>query len=372
MVREKMKKLIIFHFAPIEHYPPVQNLLNFLNDSNEVEKVYCFTTKGKLKQLDYQSKKINVYRLGSTYSTKLILWFSYLYFNLYSFFFLLFKRPRKVMYYESLSVFPIFLYKKVFNFKSDLFIHYHEYTSKKEYLNSRPIRRLFHTQEKNIYKNAKWISHTNEVRLKKFLNDEGITFDPKLHFTMPNYPSKKWAIQNNSWNEGQKLKVIYVGYSLTEQGSYLSEIVSFLKSCYLPVELNIYCIQKTDFAKSFEESTELFTLKIHDALPYEELPKVLSQHHIGLILYKAKTPNYIHNAPNKLFEYLSCGLDVWYPKEMKGVHEYDCEEQPKVLRFDFNKLNKYNLIELARPTKSTNNINYFAESVYSNFLKNIN
>src|SRR5690606_26439029 len=161
------------------------------------------------------------------------------------------------------------------------------------------------------------------------------------------------------------------GYLLTEEGSYLSEIVYFLKSSSLPVELNIFCMQKTDFVKRFEESTAHCTLKLHDALPYEQLPKVLSQHHIGLILYKAKTPNYIYNAPNKLFEYLSCGLDVWYTQEMKGIYYYDSNDTPKVLRLDFNKLERNSLKELIKSSGKINKMTYFAEEVYAKILNKI-
>lgn len=341
-----------------------------MSESSEVENVYCFTTYGKLEKIKTASK-VKVYRFGRLGKNKILLWFSYLVYNLLSLVFLFFKRPSKVMHFESLSAFPVYLYKRYMNKNADVYIHYHEYTTKEEYQKASFVERLFHSLERKIYRKAKWISHTNKVRLNKFLTEEGLFFDLKTHHTMPNYPSKKWTIQNSKWKEGQKIKLIYVGYSLTEQGSYLREVVSFLKSSQLPVELNIYCILKTNFVKRFEESTELFTLNLHDALPYDELPKVLSQHHIGLILYKAKTPNYIYNAPNKLFEYLSCGLDVWYPREMIGIHAYDSISQPKVVRLDFAQLNGLNIKELISTTANRNMMPYFAEDVYKFFLNKV-
>jgi hypothetical protein len=33
-------------------------------------------------------------------------------------------------------------------------------------------------------------------------------------------------------------------------------------------------------------------------------------------LYKGHIPNYIYNVPNKVYEYLACGLQVWYSKDL--------------------------------------------------------
>jgi hypothetical protein len=52
------------------------------------------------------------------------------------------------------------------------------------------------------------------------------------------------------------------------------------------------------------------------------LPQVLSQYDVGLILYRCRTLNFVYNATNKLFEYLVCGLDVWYPPCMLGLKTY--------------------------------------------------
>lgn len=363
-------KVYIFHFRPLENYPPIQNLLNFLNGATELEKVYCFSTHGQLEKY-MVGKKVKIYRIGKVGGNKFFLWISYFVYNVLSLVFLLFKRPSKVMYFESLSAFPVYLYKKYINKNADVYIHYHEYTTYEEYQKASFIERLFHSLEREIYQKAKWISHTNKVRLNKFLTDEELFFDSKIHRIMPNYPSKKWTIQNKKWREGQKLKLIYVGYSLTQEGSYLKEVVSFLKSSEIPIELNIYCILQTDFVKSLEESSPNFTLKLHEALPYNQLPMMLSQHHIGMILYKAKTPNYIYNAPNKLFEYLSCGLDVWYPQEMKGIYYYDSNDTPKVLRLDFNKLERNSLKELIKSSGKINKMTYFAEEVYKKLLNKL-
>jgi hypothetical protein len=74
---------------------------------------------------------------------------------------------------------------------------------------------------------------------------------------------------------------------------------------------------------------------------YAELPALLAEHDIGLILYKGNTINFVYNAPNKLFEYLRCGLDVWYPREMAGIRR-QCDRTPglPVREMDFTKLDQ--------------------------------
>lgn len=51
-------------------------------------------------------------------------------------------------------------------------------------------------------------------------------------------------------------------------------------------------------------------------IDYYELPKELIKYDIGLVLYKGHIPNYIYNVPNKVYEYLACGLQVWYSKDL--------------------------------------------------------
>ena len=80
-------------------------------------------------------------------------------------------------------------------------------------------------------------------------------------------------------------------------------------------------------------------LNIRGNVPYKKLPDILPSYDIGLILYKGANANFIYNAPNKLFEYQGCGLEVWYPKEMLGIDRYACQSlHPAVIRCDFSAL----------------------------------
>ena len=70
---------------------------------------------------------------------------------------------------------------------------------------------------------------------------------------------------------------------------------------------------------------------------------MLSEFHVGLILYKGTTTNYVFNASNKLFEYHALGLDVWYPAQMLGVSRYaQADRAPRIVQLDFENLESVN------------------------------
>jgi len=72
---------------------------------------------------------------------------------------------------------------------------------------------------------------------------------------------------------------------------------------------------------------------------YDDLPGVLRQYHAGVILYRAETLNYRFNETNKLFEYLSCGLDVWYSHRMEGIRPHArIDICPRVIECDFENM----------------------------------
>ena len=112
---------------------------------------------------------------------------------------------------------------------------------------------------------------------------------------------------------------------------------------------------------------------LHKALEYKELPELLKQFDVGLILYNGAIDNYIYNAPNKLFEYLACGLDVWLPNVMTGSLEYVCETaKPRVLALNFNHLVQYKLSDLiGKDNLPFREINHTCETEYEKLYKAI-
>lgn len=356
----KSSQLFIFHFRPLENYPPVQNFLNFL-ESKHVE-VVCFSTHGKSEQCDF-SKRINILRVGSIFKGKLWLWWTYFLYQIIGLLLLCWYRPKKVMYYESLSAFPVYIYKRYINRNAKVYIHYHEYTSILEYAQSSIVERSFHQLEKYLYSNSVWISHTNTVRLNKFLTDNELKFNSEIHHFLPNYPMAQWGKQNEAWQKEQPLKIVYVGYALDERSTFIREFVNWLKSTNLVIKLELYLVMPDSVPSDLIGQFGSLMVNLHSAIPYTKLPDVLQKFHIGVILYRALNENYQFNAPNKLFEYLQCGLDVWYPNVMQGIADYDTLNTPKVISLDMTQLSRVSLMDLLGKSETVGKI-YAFEEVY--------
>lgn len=359
-------KLFILHFQAIEHYPPLQNLLHIVGRNN---KVTCFTTTGQLQKGNFS---VNLFRLGKSREGKVQLLLSYLLFNSVTLFLLILKRPSKVIYYEIVSAFPTYVYKRFINRNADIYIHYHEYTSTSDHLKGGKFNRFLHQLEKWIYPKAKWISQTNPKRLEKFLSDEHIIYNSKLHKVLPNFPLKRWATLNTNWKINTPLRIIYVGYTADLKSSYVKEFLDWIKIQSIETEVDFYCVNGNQFPKELIGNHGLSNVRLMPAISYQELPELISNYHVGLILYRGLTENYIYNAPNKLFEYLSCGLDVWYPKVMIGIHPYQSHMNPKVIGLDFENINQLTINSLIKGSGlKKRKLEYYAEEVYGPLLNQL-
>ncbi len=358
--------MYIFHFLAIENYPPLQNFIRFLDSRYAT---VCLSTKGKRESENYPTK---IVRLGKSQEKKIQLYICYLLFNVVGLLSLIIKRPRNVLYYESISAFPPLIYKRYFNRNARIFVHYHEYTTIEEFNSSSFFNRIFHRLEQKMYSKLEWISHTNQVRLNKFLNDEKITYTDAKHHILPNYPSKDWGLSNTKYKEGEILKFIYVGYAADIKSTFSEEIINYLAKQSIPCILDFYCVNPSSLPIQLQGKIGNVLIEIYQPIKYQQLPSVISQYHIGLILYKGINLNSIHIAPNKLFEYYNCGLDVWYPNIMEGIMEYQSQKFPKVIALDFKNLHQYKLNELIQIGTSSNiKKTYFAEEVYDKLEKSL-
>src|SRR5690606_14618250 len=123
--------------------------------------------------------------------------------------------------------------------RSDVFVHYHEYTSKEEYEKGMITTRYFHRLEKKLYAEVEWLSHTNDVRMQLFLEDNALIQISATHI-LPNYPPLSW----NTTRENQKispLKIVYVG-SLGMRSMFIKEFASWLVRQEGEVVWDIYSI----------------------------------------------------------------------------------------------------------------------------------
>lgn len=372
-----MKNIAIIHFQPVEKYPPVINLIDFISQTHPNQKVFVYTTwhNKDFKTYDCKSTNIAIKRFKSITSSSIIskiLAYFFLYISILLN--LIRIRPQAILYYETLSALPAILYCKISNVK--IFIHYHEYTTQDEYLRGPVITKWIHKKEKQLYKKANWISHTNNKRLELFLQDENIKYNSQVHQTLPNYPSKHWAdsfsVEENR-NLKDVIKFIYIG-SLGLNTMYIKEFANFIISQNGKATWDIYTNQFDDEALKFIKSLNSSFIHLNGAIDYYQIPEIIRKENydVGLIIYNGHIKNYIYNAPNKLFEYLACNIAVWYPTIMVGCKEYkNLTSSPVVFEVAFTgnieeALEKFVFIKNNAKNKFLNR--YYCEDIYDNIV----
>ncbi|MCB0704398.1 MAG: hypothetical protein KDC34_03775 [Saprospiraceae bacterium] len=338
------KRISIIHFQPLEAYPPVMNVLQLLPAQMPDYKWQVFTSQKsiglKLFLGDGVNLRINRLITQERSLGRLSRLLRYFTFNLSAIIKLLRFRPGQIIYFETISAFPAIFYKWLFP-KTRVYIHYHEYTSQEEQVNGMVLTRLIHKSEKWLYPRAQWISHTNSRRMQLFLEDEHLVASDLSTRIMPNYPPEAWLKMRQAKTETVRpVKLVYVG-SLGFNSTYIREVCEWVQRSDGRYSLDIYSYQMEEEVRRYIGEIGGQAIKLHRPINYTEIPKVLPEYDIGLILYKGHIPNYIHNAPNKLFEYHICGLSIWYPEEMEGCHSVDPTDfGPPIICVNFKKLDQ--------------------------------
>lgn len=363
-------KLTIIHFHPIEKYPPLQNLINYITEHRKNIFVNLITTTEQKATYTYTNSQAVIKRINIVQGNSLFTLFSFLKFTMVTLFDLIFNKPDKLIYYESVSSFPVFIYT-LLNRKIDVYIHYHEYTTKDQYKKEMRVIYFSHLFEKYLYKKAKWISHTNKKRLELFAKDNGLDIKDKRLNVLPNYPPKAWqyyAIREKIIDP-QHIRLVYIG-SLSMVNMYTKELFDWIVLQNGKITLDIYSNNLRSDVTKYYVQIKSKHINLHEGLPYHDLPNLLKAYDIGIIIYKKFTLNYIYNAPNKLFEYSACNLDVWFSEDMIGSYTYIKEESlPKVIKVNFKDLDNFDIENAIdhRNLLYRENL-YYCETVYDNFV----
>jgi len=342
-----LKKIAIIHWLPLEYYPPVTNLLDYLSKNNKARYV-VFSSDNLKKRKPYFNDVISIVRYTFPVSQENIIFrlWKYLLFNIGVLIRLIIFKPEKILYFEPHSAGVVYWYRKFFNEKLALLIHYHEYyePAQFEQRGMRLVKRYHQYEREFLYEKASWISQTNEKRVELFLRDCPEA-DTNVVKVLSNYPPQSWlTIAKQQPKKAMPLKCVYLG-SVALKDSYIKEFCEWIINKRDQATLDIYSYNIPKDTVEFlltlkEESIQLFD----SGIQYQEIPDVLGKYQIGLILHKGDTLNYVYNAPNKLFEYLACGLDVWFPKAMIGIYPYERNDSvPKVIGVDFTKMNKFDI-----------------------------
>ena len=362
------RSIFIVHFQPLEAYPPIMNLLNFLSKEKGAGKIEVITTRAAKSDLpEYRSPgKISIRRAGRTGLSMPAAsrYFNYFLFNSYCLLRLLVRRPGQVLYYETLSAFPPYIYKRYINRKAQIYIHYHEYTSKEEYSTGMRLVSFFHKKEQKLYSRALWISHTNEERMKMFTEDESLGL-LRTRNLLPNYPPRSWAAGARS-RTGSPVKFVYAG-ALSMDTMYTRQFAEWIEKKKGAATWDIYSTNISESARAFLKGLNSEYIRLLDGVDYFTLPDILRSYHVGVILYNGHIPNYIYNAPNKLFEYLAIGLDVWFPDVMEGTRPYiTTDTYPRVAEVDFTRMDDVDMDRLLlRTGLRYKPSDFYAEDVYS-------
>ena len=347
-----MPKLAILHFSPIELYPPALNWIHFLAERLPADwevDLYTMHPPAAYPAFASPSPRIRIRRYGSTDSVRgVVRYLGYALFHLRTLFSLAVRRPDRVLYFETLSALPALVYKRWLRRNSRLYIHYHEYTTPAEYRQGMRLALLQHRMERKCYPAAEWISHTNEDRNRFFKADlEGIAAPPLQ--LLPNYPPAHW-LKGSGLREGpgRPLKLVHVG-ALSLHTMYTRELASWVSSQRGDVTWDIYTGNATGEAVDFLRSCDPALIRLHAAVNYYSLPEVLARYDVGVITYNGSFPNHTYSAPNKLFEYWACGLDVWLSDKLTSSLPFiNRGVFPKIIGLDFADLSGFDWRQAVR------------------------
>lgn len=362
-----MNKLFVVHYYPVDYFPPVMNLINTLQDKAKI----CVVSTKKSNALDeYKATGVRIFKpiRENKADSSIMVLLKYLYFSLFTLLMLITNKPDTVLYYESVSAFPVFLYKRFFRCKAKVCIHYHEYMTLKEYC--RPGMRLskFNHQLEisHLYNVAFWISQTNECRKNFFLKDYPF-INPSKCQVMPNYPPRAWHIKAKNYATDGIVRCVYVG-SLSLHDTYVKEFCEWVTNQQGKVTFDIYSFNfYADVKSAIEEIGSPYITFHEGGIAYYDIPAVLAKYDVGLLLYKATTLNVKYCETNKFYEYLISGLDVWYTKEMTLLENMDKHAfSPDIQSFEI-KANNYPKVDTNSRITDNCRYNLFCENVYDKF-----
>lgn len=386
-----MTKIAILHFLPLEYYPPVTNFIDTLlsHPSKRVNSIRIFSSTNTKRRKAYQIKQ-SKQKPANTYSIKIkrtpfpetqdkvvLRIVKYAFFNLYSLFGLIKQRPNNILYYETISAWPAYIYSRFFNRNCRIFIHNHEYADKNWYATTMKQVRYFYRLEKEwLYLRAVWNSQTNSDRLGLFHSDHP-ALKPSTLKVLPNYPPRKWKQEVEKNKKGERknntLKLVYVG-SLSFQSTYLKELCEWVLSQNGKVQFDIFAYNLYQDVKSFLKCLNSpYINYCEQGIEYLDIPLTISKYDVGIIFYKAYSENVINCVSNKFYEYLACNLDVWFSTTMESTYQHIASNSfPKVIPVDFENLNKFDWQKAVDKEGCTYKPSeYYCEDVYNELIEEI-
>jgi hypothetical protein len=302
-------KIAILHFNIIEKYPPVMNFIFDAFEENPTQEILVFTTKNNTSYTTPHFPNTKIYRFGTLSANPIIRYTSYLWFNLMSSIVLLLNRIDKITVFETLSIFPFWIVSKMLRIKKG-HIHFHEYMSEPERIASSVYMKVLFKLENQLLKKYP-CSQTNEDRKRLFLIDKPFLKSEMVE-VRPNMPPKSWWKNYGKFKKQSsyaKIKLVYIG-ACNMQTMYVKEVLDWVNSNRHNLELTIFSQELDKETENLILSYNCKSINLLQPVDYYDLPKEIIKFDIGLVLYNGHIPNYVYNVPNKVYEYLCCGLQV--------------------------------------------------------------
>lgn len=365
------KRIAILHLLPLEYYPPVTNLADLLAEAPDA-KVLLLSSHNPAGREVYCNSGIFIRRVVYPAYVKGALrkLFAFLSMFFSTTLALIRFKPDLLLYYEPHSAYPAYLYTRFLSRKTRLFIHYHEYYTPEEFRapHMQSVR-YFHQKEcSRLYRKAEWISQTNERRLALFAADYPFIPHERLH-TLANYPPQSWYRRGHSKSQSDKVRFLYLG-ALSFENTYIRPMVEFVLAHPEALQLDIYSYNMHSDVAQYLTSLQSPAVRLfREGVPYHDIPDLAANYDIGLILYNSHNANYALNAPNKLFEYLACGLTVWVPEGQEGCRPYlQSGMNPEVRAVNYDRLSMALLSDRHETKRSPDIVPYNCNREYQSLF----
>ena len=326
--------------------------MNMINVLGEMEDLQCIVFSMKAADSWFNSPaNCKLVRQGRVSNQAVLRYVGYIKFNIFSFIQLLFTKPAAIIAYETYSIWPVYWYQK-WNKSVRVHLHYHEYDSPEEIQMSSIYLKYLHQLEQKLWIKKVTISQTNPDRMELFLRDHEF-IKRNDTFIWPNYPPLAWLpFTSELKNQAHSIiiKLVHLG-AVGMETMYIEEMVNWVIAQEGKYSLDFITDNIDDQAKSFLDTQTSDLISVRAGVNYFELPKVMVNYDMGLTLYKGHIPNYVYNVPNKVMEYLVCGLPVAYSKELISTQKFITEYQiPNCVELNFNDLTALQFQEKLKTT----------------------
>lgn len=337
-------KIAYLHVLPLEYYPPARNIL-ILMSRRSAWQVRAWTSRNRRDLPAWNRGDMEISRPWNAGLRSLLPFriAGYIAWHFRAAVQIAAWKPDALIAVEPHSALAAWLYYRIFRGKAALFIHHHEYYSPEDFSapGMRVLQRTRVLERRDLFPRAGWISQTNPERMR-LLRAGNPVISEKVARILPNFPPAQWvrkALAIPQSPASERLRLVYLG-SASLEDTFIEEVARWVEA--RPDRLSLHVVGNNvsnDVWKRLHSMDAPNITTDEEGCDYEALPELLTQFDVGLILYKGNTLNFVHNVPNKAIEYLACGLEVWYPREMEGMRAFHDQFPGEPLReMDFRGL----------------------------------